>query len=92
MDGEHNPVRDGLSIGLRELSTRLRILHLYRVRITPALFWPGDDEQRADSPAWPSLEDIKVWYSELEACGMSKFEHRECQRRMTEPIARRLVC
>lgn len=64
------PSLDSLSIGLRELSTRLVLLVLRGgIVISPALFWPHGDECCATEPYWPNLEWIDVTYPPVDAAG-----------------------
>jgi hypothetical protein len=52
---------DELSIGLRTLSMRLRKLKLKYVRISSALFWPGESENvDTTGLCWPNLEELLI--------------------------------
>ncbi|KAL4905035.1 hypothetical protein BDW74DRAFT_178045 [Aspergillus multicolor] len=52
---------DGVSIGFRGLSMRLRKLHLDHVRINNSVFWP-DAAEGVDTEAlyWPVLEELLI--------------------------------
>jgi hypothetical protein len=53
--------RDEFSIGLRTLSMRLCRLNLKYVRISSALFWPGEDENHDTAGLyWPKLEELLI--------------------------------
>lgn len=54
---------DEFSIALRNLSMRLRELHLEYVRISSALFWPSTKEEDASKQSklyWPNLEVLEI--------------------------------
>jgi hypothetical protein len=53
---------DEVSIALRTLSMRLKVLHLSNVRINSELFWPSPEEDNVivDTLHWPVLEDITI--------------------------------
>jgi hypothetical protein len=52
---------DDFSIAFRNLSMRLRELHLEDVRISSALFWPVAEEKvDTKSLYWPNLEVLKI--------------------------------
>ncbi|RHZ49205.1 hypothetical protein CDV55_101705 [Aspergillus turcosus] len=53
---------DEVSIALRTLSMRLKVLHLSNVRINSELFWPSPEEDNVtvDTLHWPMLEDIEI--------------------------------
>ncbi|KAF7118654.1 hypothetical protein CNMCM5793_008192 [Aspergillus hiratsukae] len=53
---------DEVSIALRTLSMRLKVLHLSNVRINSELFWPSAEEDNVigDALHWPMLEDLEI--------------------------------
>lgn len=64
---------DYLCIGLRDLSMRLRRLVLEDVRISPALFWPQDDEPGKAAPYWPNLTYMRDLFAQIDASGKYGF-------------------
>ncbi|KKY23213.1 hypothetical protein UCDDS831_g03162 [Diplodia seriata] len=65
-----SPPLDHFSLGLREVSTRLRWIALRHVPVSSTLFWPDPRESAPqEEPWWPHLETFRISFAKLDPFG-----------------------
>ncbi|KAL1635915.1 hypothetical protein SLS58_010020 [Diplodia intermedia] len=64
------PPLDHFSLGLREVSTRLRFIELTHIPIlSSTLFWPDAREPTPQEPWWPNLETFSITWAKPDPFG-----------------------